>query len=134
MAGGLSVDKNEALERDAKIHRVGAWLIFAALLLSAFLPSKYSLFAFAFPFGMVAVAVYYVRFRTIADLEPGLMFLAVIITLQSGTILKARFDRADAYRQIEDVACRSDFSDRAGEGLCDEVHAILNPEPAYDEE
>ena len=124
-----SSPEREALESDARVHRIGAWLIFAALFLGVLLPTKYSLFVFAFPFGGVALALYYVRFRAIANLEVGLTFLAVLIALQAGAILKVRFDRADAYRQIEDLACHSDFAERAGDGLCDEVYAVLYPEP-----
>jgi hypothetical protein len=122
-------EKRDALEREARIHRIAGWVIFLALLFSTFLPNRYSLFMFAFPFGMVAVAVYFVRFRTIANLESGLVLLAIIVALQAAAILKSGFDRREINREIERIACRSDLADRAGDELCDEIFGALYPEP-----
>ncbi|MEW6539024.1 MAG: hypothetical protein AB1448_10620 [Pseudomonadota bacterium] len=122
------------MERSARIHRIASWVIFAALLLSAFLPSRYSLFSFAVPFGMVSIAAYYVRFRRIAELEHGLLILLAVVVLQAGASLKTRFDRADTYEQLEQLVCRSDYADRAGEELCNEAHSLMYPEPDYEAE
>ncbi len=124
----------DALERDARIHRIAGWAIFLALLFSAFLPNRYSLFVFAFPFGMVAVAVYFVRFRTIANLESGLALLAMIVALQAAAMLKSVFDRREINREVERIACSSDLADRAGRELCDEIYGALYPEPEPDPE
>ncbi|HEV7229628.1 hypothetical protein [Brevundimonas sp.] len=117
------------VEGDAKLHRNGSWAIFVALLLSALLPEKYTLFTFAWPFGVVATAAYYARFHRIADIERGVLILGGIIVIQAGYSLNERFQLRDAYEEIENLACRSDYAKRAGEGLCEEVYGLLYPEP-----
>ena len=124
----------EVMERDARVHRIGGWVIFLALVSSLFLPEQYSLFVFAFPFGMVAVAAYYLRFRPIANLENGLMLLAAIIALQAATVLRGHFERSDIDRDVEQIACRSDLAERAGPELCEAIYGALHPEPPSESE
>ncbi|MFA4950317.1 hypothetical protein [Brevundimonas sp.] len=133
-AGAAEDAKTKAMERDARIHQIGCVVVFVALCLSALLPERYSLFSFAFPFGAVAVAAYYLRFRVIANLEIGLVFLALIICLQAMALFQWRLEQSGINKELEQIACRSDLADRAGPELCEQIYGVLNPEPIYDPE
>ena len=128
----LDPKERERLESDARVHRIVGWAVFIALLASAFLPARYSLYAFAFPVGMVAIALYYWRFREVANLEAGLTMLLLVVALQAFGIWKNGSDRRQANEQIEDLICRSHWADRADPSMCDEALAILYPEPPVD--
>ena len=131
---GLEREKSpDDLRSDARVHRIGGWLIFGALLLSAFLPDRYTLFAFAWPFAMVALATYYARFHRIADLQTGLFGLAALVVIDAYFAIVHLEERRRADRQIERIACEGLYSERAGPELCNDVMIVLRPEPESSE-
>jgi hypothetical protein len=117
-------------EKDAKTYRLIWSVVFAALLLSVFLPDPYSLFYFALPVGAVSFAFYYWQFRKIANFETGTLLTLILVGLLSFQLFRSGYQWRQAADQVERIVCNSD-ADAYSEMQCSEVYAVLNPEPAY---
>lgn len=114
--------------RGARTYRIVAFLIFLALMGSAYLPAKYTMATFAIPFAAVAVAGYYMKFFDIADVQNGITTLAIVIGLLAAGRVYSSYQWNQNAKMIERYACNGAQSDWAQE-RCSQIRAVLHPEP-----
>lgn len=114
--------------RGAKTYQVIAFLIFLALVGSAYLPPKYSFATLAIPFAAVAVAGYYMKFIDILNPQNSVTALAIIIGLLAAGRVYSSYQWDQNAERIERYACNGAQGDVAQE-RCSQIRAILHPEP-----
>ena len=115
--------------RGARTYQIIAFVIFIALVGSAYLPNKYySLAPLAIPFAAVAIAVYYSKFLPILNAQNAVTALAIIVGLLAAGRVYSSYQWDQNAERIERYACNGAQSDWAQE-RCSQIRAILHPEP-----
>lgn len=110
--------------RAARRFQIIAVVIVGALIASLYLGPRYSLFGFAFPVAITAVALFYFYHRTPQNTDQAVVVLGALLILITwyGTLADAR-DRGQ-HRDIERLACDGTRGENA-EYRCAEIRDVL---------
>lgn len=110
--------------RAAKRFQTIAVVVVLGLIASVYLGERYSLFGFAFPVAITAVALYFFYHRTPQNTDQAVLVLGALLILVTwyGTLANAHDRRLD--RDIERLACDSIRGENA-EYRCSEIRNVL---------
>lgn len=110
--------------RAASRFRTVALIIVVALIASVYLGPRYSLFAFALPVAITAIALYYFKYRTPENTDHAVMTLGALLILFAWYgVLAGAHDRGQ-HRDIERIVCQDTRGENA-EYRCSEVRNVL---------
>lgn len=110
--------------RAARRFQTIALIVVVALIASAYLGPRYSLFGFAFPVAVTAVVIFYFYHRTQQNTDQPIVMLGALLILVTwyGTLADAH-DRGQ-HRDIERLGCDGVRGENA-EHRCAEIRNIL---------